>query len=469
MGLVRPLQLAIVALFGFTGCSQKFWTSVCREPVEAACKNGPCPSFDVRLSQVCARASQPGQCKFYRVGHCGDLRTIESDDGLTGFGSFFAQTGKQIGAWARSDTNQFCHGMSFVQLYGLDPDCSDWTKENLCANDAGQGLCFGVPPPPPEHPKPISGSVKPTSQMVAGMALGFADVAATPAGLLVTDMNGGIRRLDDATGVSLVHATSPTTTFAVSTDGQSVAAAGYGHFFRSNDGGRSFVQQDTPDRARVFGVAFHKNDLYLFDEKGRAFVSRAGAALEPVALPKSGEFWGATFDGDTGYAVAKGGILLRSDDGGTTWKSIELPEPEPQGVLASGDHVWVSGKTGIQFSSDRGATFRSVYRLPTQPAVCTRMVRRGSAVLAACNPLDHALLWAPDGVAFQEVPTPDAADLLGVYIEPEGKLLAVGLHEVVVRGTPQQVDIVSDTEATRMWRKRVAFIRKAASTSAGKK
>jgi photosystem II stability/assembly factor-like uncharacterized protein len=285
-------------------------------------------------------------------------------------------------------------------------------------------------------------------------APGFPDIAQAQAGIFVASGDGTLRKLDGETLPVVLDTGRKLVGLAVSEDGQQLAAVGAGVVARSSDGGRTFRVEPTPDGALVYAAAFSGGELLLFDAKGRGFRHSAeGKGFQPLTLPRTGHFWTASFSGKKGYVVGQGGVLLATQDGGRTWKALTSPDPEPQGVLAMGNAVWVSGQEGVFRSDDAGRTFRQVYDSPpTQPhANCSRMAGRGRAVVVACGPFEQALLYAPDGQRFAVVPVRDAANLLSALITPEGELLAVGAFELFIRATPQKGRIVSHSEHTRRW------------------
>lgn len=289
----------------------------------------------------------------------------------------------------------------------------------------------------------------------AGQRLGkgFSDVVHASAGMFVASGDGTVRRLDGETLPVAVETGAMMTGLAVSEDGRQVAAVGVGVVARSSDGGKTFRVEPTPDGVTVYAAAFSGGDLLLFDVTGRGFRAKEAQGFKPLLLPRSGHFWTASFSGQRGYVVGERGAFLATRDGGKTWTELKSPEPEPQGVLAMGGSVWVSGKGGVFRSTDAGRTFRKVYSTPEghQTSGCARMGGRGTAVVVGCTPFEHTLAYAADGVNFQEVPVRDAANLLSASISPEGELWAVGAWELLVRATPRKGRLLSHSEQTHKW------------------
>jgi photosystem II stability/assembly factor-like uncharacterized protein len=75
--------------------------------------------------------------------------------------------------------------------------------------------------------------------------------------------------------------------------------------------------------------------------------------------------------------TAGSGLLLRTDDGGQTWKEIEAPQRvrtdngveiqdkvidnQFRQVASFGNTIWLAGATAIYRSSDRGSSWAKVY------------------------------------------------------------------------------------------------------------
>jgi hypothetical protein len=110
--------------------------------------------------------------------------------------------------------------------------------------------------------------------------------------------------------------------------------------------------------------------------------------------------------------------------------------------------VWVSAREGIFRSDNGGQDFRQVF---TSTGNCYRMGARGRAVVAACAPIDHVLAWSEDGEHFQEIPVPNAANMMAAAITPEEQIVAVGANELIVLATPERGRIVVTSDVGRKW------------------
>jgi photosystem II stability/assembly factor-like uncharacterized protein len=292
-----------------------------------------------------------------------------------------------------------------------------------------------------------SGPPIPTSEEEKGA--GFADIAVAATGIFVPGGDGTVRRLQGETLPVVFDAGRKLVSIAVSEDGKHLAAVGAGVLARSSDGGRTFRLESTPDSVMVYAVAFVGHELLLFDVKGRGFrSSRPGAAFQPMALPRAVRYWTASFSGLRGFVVGEQGVLLATEDGGKTWRALAAPGHEAEAVLAVGSTVWVSAREGIFRSDNGGQEFRQVF---SSVGNCYRMHARGKAVVAACAPIDHVLAWSADGEHFQEIPVPNAANMMAAAVTPEEQIVAVGANELMVLATPERGRIVVTSEPGRKW------------------
>lgn len=292
-----------------------------------------------------------------------------------------------------------------------------------------------------------SGPSIPTAEDEKGA--GFADIAVAANGVYVPSGDGTVRRLEGETLPVVFDAGRKLVSITVSEDGKHLAAVGAGVVARSSDGGRTFRLESIPDSVLVYAAAFAGQELLLFDVKGRGFrSSRPGAAFQPMALPRAVRYWTASFSGRRGFVVGEQGVLLATQDAGKTWTALTAPGHDSEGVLAVGSTVWVSAQEGLFRSDNGGQDFRQVF---TSAGSCYRMGARGKAVVAACGPIDHVLAWSADGEHFQDVPVPNAANMMSAVVTPEGQIVAVGANDLMVLATPERGRIVATSEIGRKW------------------
>lgn len=304
-------------------------------------------------------------------------------------------------------------------------------------------------PPPPADPKCL---LKLDREHVRG-AQAFLDVKRAGREVLVVGSDGTVRQAEHG-GLPVVHdAGGPLLGLAVSPDGGEVAAVGYGVLARSSDGGRTFRTERAPSDAMFYAAAFAGDALLVFDGDGRGWRSVRGGLFEQLSLPRTVAYAGAAFaDARRGYLVGWCGTLLETLDGGVNWKALRSPLKEGEnieGVLVSGDTLYVSGDGGVWRSEDRGRTFQQVL----SKLSCVRLARSGNAVAAACGGgLGNVLQYAANGRDFQPVPVPYSHALLAVELLPEEELLAVGVREQFIRARPSGGAITSGSKVIQEWK-----------------
>lgn len=101
--------------------------------------------------------------------------------------------------------------------------------------------------------------------------------------------------------------------------------------------------------------------VHVSFDAGRSWRRNANPALEGFEWVKPDPLRGRIY-----YAL-RGAKILRSDDGGETWKEIldvgrEAPDYVPQLLVESGnsDRIWIGvAQKGVLFSGDRGETWRN--------------------------------------------------------------------------------------------------------------
>jgi hypothetical protein len=79
------------------------------------------------------------------------------------------------------------------------------------------------------------------------------------------------------------------------------------------------------------------------------------------------------------------------------------------------------------------------------------MGARGKAVVVACSPMGHVLAYAADGEHFQEIPVPEAANMVAAAITPDKQLVAVGSNDLMVLASPERGRVIATSEVGRRW------------------
>ena len=282
------------------------------------------------------------------------------------------------------------------------------------------------------------------------------DVLQTPAGLLVADSDGTVRRLEPSALVGPQDAGTPLHDFPIlvksqkqaflslakSADGKELAASGEGVLARSFDGGRTWRLEGTPLERKVLALGYCGGALILFHDKG-AHLSRNGKAFIELPGVPPGDYMTAAFEEKSGFVVGTRTMIATTDC--QTWTRLEPPSADLQGVAWSRGRLFVTSfAAGIFRSDDRGDTFKKVFT-----GGCVRLAVRGNAVVAGCSRQDAPFAYSADGLTFTEVRVPGINNLNAALIDERGALWGVGTWEQVVKGTPSGGALVSDTTASR--------------------
>lgn len=138
--------------------------------------------------------------------------------------------------------------------------------------------------------------------------------------------------------------------------------------FRTNNGGKSWVplydRVDNPKRYHLYSIRPIGKELYLTSEQGTIFkLDPQTGRFTAIKTPYGGTFFGVT--GKPGAVIAYGmrGNVFRSSDSGVTWQKIETGVPGglvSGSVTADGKIVLVSQGGVVLVSNDDGSTFSHV-------------------------------------------------------------------------------------------------------------
>lgn len=160
-------------------------------------------------------------------------------------------------------------------------------------------------------------------------------------------------------------------TIALDDKGLSLCTVGsYGKILRSEDGGINWTVQKTPTKAHLQKVvAWDKNSLLAIGDNATVMVTHdAGKNWNTVKVPvheRGDVFLSAFLEPASGRAWIAGnmGMVLVSDDKGTTWRMVHPQEDISWNsiAVAAGQNVWLVGESGkVQHSRDNGKTWESV-------------------------------------------------------------------------------------------------------------
>lgn len=175
----------------------------------------------------------------------------------------------------------------------------------------------------------------------------------------------GLIAISDDAGKSWFQANCPISvtltgvTFSTPQQGWAIGHAGV--VLHTDDSGLNWsVQLDGPRAAKIVEASAKEIG-------GGAGSTLMRAATQLVADGPDKPFLDIRFtDSQRGLIVGAYGLILRTDDGGKTWKSMMHQLPNPKGlhlyaVRVVGDAIWVAGEQGfLALSRDAGKSFSRI-------------------------------------------------------------------------------------------------------------
>ncbi|MGD2007946.1 MAG: hypothetical protein PVJ95_06700 [Cellvibrionales bacterium] len=206
--------------------------------------------------------------------------------------------------------------------------------------------------------------------------------AAQPSGLALLDLScnanitlivgqSGLILKDGPDGFSTRESGTSERLLGVShnSSGLAVAVGSFGTVLRSRDGGESWEPLSFDWEAMLND--FLEPHLYdvMVDEAG--VVTMAGEFGLILQSQNAGDDWavankseaslfGLTLDGQRGYAVGQDSTVLATDDGGASWRAVEVPaKTNLLDVWAGDGQVVISGIRTIITSGDDGASWQA--------------------------------------------------------------------------------------------------------------
>lgn len=208
-------------------------------------------------------------------------------------------------------------------------------------------------------------------------------------GIVMATEDGGerwriVHRAGAGTALFAVH-------FADARNG--VAVGAFGAALSTRDGGRTWQETtvgegEFADRHlyQVFRDAAGRT--WITAESGLVYRSDDGVAFTAIALPYKGSIWGGmALPGDAVLVWGMGGRVLRSADGGASWREIDTGTDNPltAGLLMKDGRIVLAGLGGtVLASEDSGATFRLEVR-PDRLSYTAALEAGGAAVLLSLS------------------------------------------------------------------------------------
>lgn len=196
------------------------------------------------------------------------------------------------------------------------------------------------------------------------------------------------------------------------------------------------------NRIVLMDIATAGSRLVAVGERGFAMVSDdAGKNWKAIQTPVTRTLTGVAFDdAKVGVAVGHGATVVRTDDGGSTWTHVPLPEAEPESLLGvtslGGGHFVTYGAFGMYFdSTDAGRTWQK------RMVVAEDFDRHISQVLPIGSSLflvgESGTLARSDdgGTTWTAITSPYAGSYFAALTTRDGALLAFGMRGNVWRTT----------------------------------
>jgi photosystem II stability/assembly factor-like uncharacterized protein len=220
-----------------------------------------------------------------------------------------------------------------------------------------------------------------------------------------------------------------------SAGGRLVAVGERGHVLWSDDRGATWTQASVPASADLTGVRFASPQrgwavghgvVLATADGGRSWVKQLDGRSLADAAPSFLDVWFA--DERTGLAVGAFDLVVRTDDGGASWRPWPGRTENPRDLhlhsiaQAAGD-LWIVGEQGLVLRLDRAAErFRAV-AVPYRGSFFG-VVGAGRTVIAY-GLRGRAFRSRDRGASWEEVDTGVASSLTGAAVTPDGCVVIV--------------------------------------------
>jgi hypothetical protein len=289
-------------------------------------------------------------------------------------------------------------------------------------------------------------------------AAGLNQIRSVPAGLLVAASNGLHR--GDAAWTLIQPDIGELLEIAISSDRMEVAATGHGRMLRSHDGGRTFTEESLPEPHAFAAAAFLGRDLFVFSDHGGGYVIHPPHVVEPLDLPDAVTWQVATFAPDGhGYVAGVGRTLLVTTDSGKSWDGRDSPG-RVDDLAIYGSALIAATPWGLLRSDDGGRTFRNIYRVARprrhDDGGCHSLDARDGVLAAGCTgdpPLfTGSFVYSKDGTNFTVAQSDSVPYPTGIAIEPDGRFAGINYHPRLVEGAPEAMRTVYESRKAQWLR-----------------
>lgn len=244
--------------------------------------------------------------------------------------------------------------------------------------------------------------------------------------------------------------------FSISMNGARGYAVGAGgEVLRSEDAGQTWHPEVAPVSVALLGVAAQDQHVIAVGQMGTILIKQEGQGWKQVSSGSEERLFSVALNRH-GVAIAVGafGTLLRSIDFGETWAPSaptwsgifsdpagrlgDFFEPSLYAVqLDEQNRAWVAGEVGLVLRSvDGGSTWRAVHAgisdaegvSPTLAALSIADDGRGVAV----GQEGYVLRSLDFGEHWTALPRATHANLLGVAVATNGVVLSTGMRDMLI-------------------------------------
>jgi photosystem II stability/assembly factor-like uncharacterized protein len=220
-----------------------------------------------------------------------------------------------------------------------------------------------------------------------------------------------------------------------SAGGRLVAVGERGHVLWSDDGGTTWEQASVPASADLTGVRFASPErgwavghgvVLATTDGGRTWAKQLDGRGLAEAAPSFLDVWFE--DERTGLAVGAFDLVVRTDDGGASWRPWRGRTENPRelhlyAVARAAGEVWIVGEQGLVLRLDRAAgRFRAV-AVPYRGSFFG-VTGAGSTVIVY-GLGGRAFRSRDRGATWQAIDTGVASSLTGAAVTPDGCIVIV--------------------------------------------
>lgn len=199
--------------------------------------------------------------------------------------------------------------------------------------------------------------------------------------------------------------------------------------------------------------------VWLLCDEARLYVSAdAGASWQARQLPSDSKLRAIAFlDSRRGFVAGNGGVLLATEDGGETWRRVEVPAQENlTSIWFTGELGWITGWNGaILHSGDGGKTWVRQRSGVLQGLECVYFAdeKHGWAV----GWVGTVVRTSDGGRTWQLAPTGSFWAINSVFFRDAKSGWAVGFDGQILRSRDGGLTWEKQESPTRSWLTSVLF------------